>query len=151
MSLRDKLVAARASGDFDGLTAEIPYARFMGFGFRADGDRMIGTMRYAPHIVGNFSLPALHGGSVDALLEWTSILQVLWQAETVLLPKTITITVDFLRPARPIDTFARATVTREGRRVVNVRAEAWQDDPARPVALASALFLVKQEPPEATP
>ncbi len=148
MSLHDRLVAARASGDFAPLLAEIPYARFLGLGCRVEGESVVGTLRYSDRNVGNLSLPALHGGTVGALLEWTSIFQVLWQQGSVLLPKTITFTVDFLRPGRPVDTQARATVTRQGRRVVNVRAEAWQDDPARPIALASALFLVK---PDAAP
>jgi acyl-coenzyme A thioesterase PaaI-like protein len=61
----------------------------------------------------------------------------------VLVPKTITITIDYLRSARPVDTFARGIVTKQGRRVANVRVEAWQEDPAQPVAAANAHFLVK--------
>jgi acyl-coenzyme A thioesterase PaaI-like protein len=41
-----------------------------------------------------------------------------------------------------VETFARAIITKHGRRVANVRAEAWQDDPARPVAAAHAHFLL---------
>jgi acyl-coenzyme A thioesterase PaaI-like protein len=37
---------------------------------------------------------------------------------------------------------AAAKVTKQGRRMVNVFAEAWQDDRAKPVATASAHFLV---------
>jgi len=37
-------------------------------------------------------------------------------------------------------------VTRHGKRVANVRCEAWQDDRAAPVASAHAIFLVM--PPE---
>ena len=44
---------------------------------------------------------------------------------------------------------ARALVTRQGRRVVNVRVEAWQDDPAKPIATANALLLIKGEEKEA--
>ena len=36
--------------------------------------------------------------------------------------------VDYLRSGRPVDTHARAIVTRQGRRVTNVRVEAWQED-----------------------
>jgi acyl-coenzyme A thioesterase PaaI-like protein len=35
-------------------------------------------------------------------------------------------------------------VTRQGRRVTNVRMEAWQVDRGRPVATAHAVFLVKR-------
>ena len=144
-TLLDRLRAAKASGDWAALAAAIPYNAFVGFTVEEQGGALLGRMRYAEHLVGNFTLPALHGGTIGALLESTAIFQILWNAETVLLPKTITITVAYLRPARPVDTFARATVTRQGRRVVNVRVEAWQDDPARPIATANALFLVKPD------
>ena len=65
------------------------------------------------------------------------------RAETIVLPKTITLTVDYLRSGRPVDTHARAFVTRQGRRVTNVRVEAWQDDRGKPIATAHAIFLVK--------
>jgi acyl-coenzyme A thioesterase PaaI-like protein len=36
-------------------------------------------------------------------------------------------------------------VTKQGRRMVNVYAEAWQDDRAKPVATANAHFLIKSD------
>jgi acyl-coenzyme A thioesterase PaaI-like protein len=66
----------------------------------------------------------------------------LWRAETIVLPKTITITVDYLRSAGAVDTHARGVITRQGRRVANVRVEAWQADRASPVASAHAIFMV---------
>ena len=62
-----------------------------------------------------------------------------------MLPKTITFTVDYLRSGQPVDTHARSTVTRHGRRVANVRVEAWQADRNVPVATAHAIFLVMRE------
>ena len=62
--------------------------------------------------------------------------------ETLRIPKTITITVDYLRSAGPKDTYARAGVTKLGARVANVRVFAWQDDAARPVAGANANFML---------
>jgi acyl-coenzyme A thioesterase PaaI-like protein len=73
------------------------------------------------------------------------IFQILWSSESVLLPKTITFTVDYLRSAKVIDTHARAHVTRLGRRVASVRCEAWQDDPEMIVASAHAHFLIKRD------
>jgi acyl-coenzyme A thioesterase PaaI-like protein len=55
----------------------------------------------------------------------------------------VTITVDFLRSGRPVDTFATGVFTRQGRRVVNMSVEAWQEDRSRPIARANAIFLVK--------
>ena len=47
-----------------------------------------------------------------------------------------------LHTARVVDTHACATITRKGRRVANVRIEAWQDERAKPVALAHGHFLL---------
>ena len=102
-------------------------------------------MRFADHLIGNPTLPALHGGTLGALLESAAIFELLWRAETIVLPKTITITVDYLRSGGPVDTHARGVITRHGRRVANVRVEAWQADRATPVATAHANLLVMRE------
>jgi len=143
-ALLDAVRRARASGDWSEVLDGIPYARFLGLSLEPGegGAGLRSRMRFADHLVGNPSLPALHGGTLGALLESHAIFTVLHRADTLLLPKTITITVDFLRPARPVDTLAVAAVTRQGRRVVNVHAEAFQETPSRPVATANALFLV---------
>jgi len=140
-----RIAAARASGDLDALVQAIPYARFLGLTAALEDSQVIVTMKFGGHLIGNPALPALHGGTLGALLESAAIFQLLWSSETVLIPKTTTITVDYLRSARPIDTHARGIVTRQGRRVANVRCEAWQDDPANLVAAAGAHFLIKQE------
>jgi acyl-coenzyme A thioesterase PaaI-like protein len=87
----------------------------------------------------------LHGGTLGALMESTAIFKLLWHGETTAVPKTINITVEYLRGARPEDVFARAVFTRHGRRVANVRVFAYQDDPERPAAVATAHFLLVQE------
>ncbi len=145
MRLRDAVVAVRESGDFSELHQAIPYACFMGISAElVDGD-VIGRMRYSDHLVGNASVPALHGGTLGALMESTAIFKLLWHGETTTVPKTINITVEYLRGARPQDVFARAEFTRRGRRVANVRVFAYQDDPDCPVAVATAHFLLVQD------
>jgi uncharacterized protein (TIGR00369 family) len=140
----ERIAEARAAGDLDRLVQVIPYARFLGLVARVERGDVIVTMRYGPHLIGNPTLPALHGGTLGALLESAAIFQLLWSSETVVVPKTITITVDYLRSGRPVDTHARGVVTRQGRRVANVRCEAWQDDPGSVIASAHCHFLVKQ-------
>ncbi len=142
MSLVERLTAAKQAHDFEALFDLIPYAKFLGLSGALDGDELITTMRYSEHLIGNPALPALHGGTLGALLESAAIFQLLWNAETIVLPKTITLTVDYLRSGAPVDTHARGIVTRHGRRVTNVRMEAWQTDRGTPVATAHAIFLV---------
>jgi uncharacterized protein (TIGR00369 family) len=141
-TLLDRMIAAKAAQDYQGLIDLVPYARFLGLTAALQGDELITTMRYGDHLIGNPALPALHGGTLGALLESAAIFELLWRAETVVLPKTITLTVDYLRSGAPVDTHARGMVTRQGRRVTNVRMEAWQADRNAPVASAHAVFLV---------
>jgi uncharacterized protein (TIGR00369 family) len=142
VTLIARLEEARRAGDYQAFIDAVPYARFLGLTAGQLGDELVTTMRYADHLVGNPALPALHGGTLGALLESAAIFELLWRAETIVLPKTITLTVDYLRPGAPVDTHARGTVTRHGRRVTNVRMEAWQADRAAPIATAHAIFLV---------
>lgn len=141
--LLEAVVAARETGDFRALADEIPYAKWLGISAEHVDGELLGKLSFSEKNIGNASLPALHGGTLGALLESTAIFQVLSEAETLALPKTITITVDYLRSGRPVDTYAKGIVTRHGRRVVNVRVEAWQDDRSRPIATAVVHFLIQ--------
>ena len=141
-ALVDCIRRARERGDLDALVEAIPYARFMGISMRADGDRITGTLAASDHLIGNASLGNLHGGATGALLESTAIFQLLWRVEISAIPKTINITLEYLRSGKRRDTHARAEFTRLGRRVANLRAIAWQEDPDRPIAAATAHFLL---------
>lgn len=142
MTLIERLTAAKQAGDFQSLADAIPYARLLGLSPAMQGDELITTMKYADHLIGNPALPALHGGTLGALLESAAIFELLWRAETIVLPKTITLTIDYLRSAGAADTHARGVIFRQGRRISNVRVEAWQGDRTSPVASANAIFMV---------
>lgn len=131
----------------------IPYARLLGIGVAEETDAPVLVLRFSEDLIGNVRLPALHGGVVAAFLETTSLVTLVWKSESEYLPKTIDITFEYLRSGRPRDTYARATITKHGRRVANVRVEAWQEDPARPIAAAHGHFLIKprEEPAPTSP
>jgi uncharacterized protein (TIGR00369 family) len=132
----------RLTGEYHLLTEAIPYTRFLGIGVENTTGEVLCRMRYAPMLIGNNSLPALHGGTLGALLESAAIFELLLRTQTDRVPKIISITVDFLRSGRPQDTLAKATITRLGRRVANLQVQAWQEDRSKPIASANALFLV---------
>lgn len=138
-----RIAQARASGDPAGLAAQVPYAQTFGISLALQQGELLGVMKFSDALVGNPMLPAIHGGAICALLESTAIFQLLWEGELEAVPRTIGLTVEYLRSGRPVDTFARGIPTRQGRRVANVRVEAWQDDRSRPIAVASAHFLIR--------
>jgi uncharacterized protein (TIGR00369 family) len=118
----------------------LPYACFLGLTTERDGETLTVTMPFADHLIGNPLLPALHGGSTAALLELTAIAQVALVWPRLRLPRPITVTTAYLRSGRPQNVHARARISRAGRRVAHVLAEAWQDDPDQPIASLTAHF-----------
>lgn len=122
----------------------LPYARFLGLLTQRDGDLLTVTMPFADKLIGNPVLPALHGGSTAAMLELTAVAQVAVLYPRLELPRPINVTVTYLRSGRPQDVYARARISKAGRRVAHVQAEAWQDDQEQPIASLSAHFLVAQ-------
>lgn len=126
------------------LLDRVPYARFLGLESRQDGDVLTVTMPFADRLIGNPMLPALHGGSTAALLELTAVAQVALTWPRLRLPRPINVTVAYLRTGRPVDVHARARISKAGRRVAHVLAEAWQEDEAQPIAALTAHFLVAE-------
>ncbi len=136
------LARARETGDASVLLDAIPYAQFLGLGMKREGGVPLGVLRFGEHLVGDASIPALHGGTLAALLESTAIMAVMVDPATTTMPRTITITIDYLRSGRAMDTLCRPRIVRQGRRVAVVAVEAYQDDPEKPVATAVVHLLV---------
>ncbi len=139
----------------DRLAVSIPYIRFLGIRFERRGDELTALMPFKPDLIGNPLLPAIHGGATGAFLEITGLMQLASdtaiQAATEgelpddyapVIPKPIDITFDYLRSGKPRDTYARAMVQRRGRRVANLRIEAWQEERAKLIATAHGNFLL---------
>ena len=138
----ERMAKLRAAGDMAGINALVPYARTVGLDVLMDESGLVTVLRYRDTNIGNTQIPAIHGGVVGALLEHAAILHLVREIGIDVVPKIVNLSVDYLRPALALDTFARGTVIKQGRRVANVRVEAWQNDPARPVAAAHAHFLL---------
>ncbi|MCB2109784.1 PaaI family thioesterase [Albidovulum sp.] len=151
---RDAALAALVSG--------VPYIRFLGISLDRRGDELTAILSFDDKLIGNPTLPALHGGVTAAFLEVTAIIELSWSlvwermesgqldprsldpAHLPRLPKTIDFTIDYLRSGLPRDAYARARVNRSGRRYASVHVEAWQDNRARLFAQATGHFLMPE-------
>ena len=78
------------------------------------------------------------------MLELTAVAQVAHTWPRLRLPRPITVTTAYLRSGKPMDVYARARISRAGRRVAHVLAEAWQEDPAQPIASLTAHFSMDE-------
>lgn len=116
-----------------------PYAELLGLRREGEGFRM----PFAELLIG--SPGRLHGGTLAGLLEIVANVTVrdALGDETATL-KPVNVTVDFLREGALQDTFAEAVIMRMGRRVANVRAEAWQADRSRLIATARMNLLISR-------
>lgn len=140
-----------AAPDLNARLAEIlqriPYACFLGVRAELAGDEMTAILPFSQHLIGNPTLPAIHGGVIGAFMEMTavaqlSVSQVSGSTGLVRQPRTIDVTIEYLRSGRPQATFARATIKRAGRRIANVQVEAWQDTRSAPIAALHGHFLI---------
>jgi uncharacterized protein (TIGR00369 family) len=130
-----------APEDLTGPFANSPFARCLGIRIGEDG--ML-VMPFSAKIIGNPMLPAIHGGMTGAFLETTAIVGVTRELGISVRPKPIGLTINYLRSGRALDSYANVSIVKQGRRVVAFEAQAWQDDPTKPIASAFGHFMLRQ-------
>lgn len=153
-------VKFRRDAALTALVDSVPYMRFLGITFERRGDELTGVLNYSDRLIGNPFLPAIHGGVTAAFLEITAAITLNWfhlwpdiesgvldplemaQGKLPRSPKTINFTIDYLRSGLPRDAYARATVSRAGRRYASVRVQAWQDHQDKLFAQGTGHFLM---------
>lgn len=134
--------AARERQDYTGLVALIPYARFLGMRAEPAEGRLRLRLPFRDAMVGNPRLRAWHGGVTAAFMENAALLQLLLQLDEERMPKSIDFAIDYLLSGRPEDLYADCEVSRLGSRVAQAMVRCWQQDPARPIAIARGHFLL---------
>jgi uncharacterized protein (TIGR00369 family) len=127
--------AARATAVLDAW----PYARFLGVRLEPGEAGPLAVLPFDPKLIGNPILPALHGGVVASFLELAALARLDAEGRRA---RTIDITVDYLRPARPVTFYAEARILKLGRRAANLAVEGWQEDRASPVAALRGHFMI---------
>ncbi len=143
MTIESIVAAARASRDWEPMLALVPYARFLGVRLDIRGDQFSACMPFEQKLIGNPALPALHGGAIGGFMESAGLFYLLWDMDSIDLPKTINFTFEYLRSGRPVDTYAQVYMVKQGRRVAHLRVEAWQSSPDKPIAIGHGNFMLK--------
>ncbi|MDR3416561.1 MAG: PaaI family thioesterase [Nevskia sp.] len=152
MNLEEARRRVREQRDGSALLEVVPYAAYLGLRIESvDSSAPVLKLPFRPSLIGNSSLPALHGGVVAAFAETAAMLHLLLVLDEQRVPKSVDFSIDYLRSAHAEDSYASCSVERLGRRVAQVQVRCWQSDPARPVAVARAHFLLAAPDGEAAP
>ena len=124
-----------------------PYAEALGIALDHDEDGVpILFFDYSDRVAGRPGF--LHGGAMSGLMEMAAIAALRHELERrgeAMKLKPVNVQVEFMRGGTERRTFAMGTVTRAGRRVALVNAEAWQDDRSKPIALAQMKVLLSPD------
>lgn len=135
-----------STSDLDRVLDDLPYARHLGVQLQQDESGLYCRLPCKDELIGNSLLPAYHGGVVATLLEmaaWFYLrLDERCQGRNI---RMISFDTDYLRPAFGVESYARAYPVRVGKAVANVRAEAWQASPGKPVAVGKGNYLLSRD------
>jgi uncharacterized protein (TIGR00369 family) len=142
MTTNDRLAEA---GEF---LSAMPHARALGMQLdRLTEGKAEVSMPYHPRLVGDRATGVIHGGAVSALLDTACGWAVMGHPDRPAGTATIDLRIDYMRAAVPGQKItAKADCHHMTRHVAFVRAVAYDDDPARPVATATATFTVEPAP-----
>lgn len=121
-----------------------PYAQLLDLSVERDsGGAAVMVMPFGNDVLGRPGF--LHGGAIAGLLEMAAVVALAdalgIEFDTTRI-KPVNVTIDYMRGGREKPTRGQGIVTRLGTRVANVEARAWQDDPARPIAVARMNYLL---------
>ena len=145
--MMDKMMTENLSGlvpaparDPADLLVNLPFAAFLGVKLELAGDELTAHLPFAPHLIGNPMIPALHGGVIGAFMEIAAMAQLALRGN-IDVPKPIDVNVQYLRSGKPMDSYARAVINRVGRTVASIEVTCWQEHRHHPIATLQAHFL----------
>ncbi len=147
--LNKRLTEGVATPDGEGVVlAGLPHSAAMGMRLISTGEgEAVLMLPYSDMLIGDVATGVLGGGAITALLD-TCCGTAVFASKTKGIASTATLDlrIDYMRPATPgRDVYAHAECYRVTRSVAFVRALAWTEGREKPVATASAAFIVERK------
>jgi len=122
--------------------SRVPFFRFLNFEIRSlDSLHAEAEMTFDDRLIGNPVMEYYHGGIIASFMEATAAIAVHPDFADVPV-KPINLTVDYLRPGVKGPLYARAKLTRKGKRMASVSVITWQTDREKAVAEGLYHFLL---------
>lgn len=125
----------------------VPHSSALGVRVAALGPAWaILRLPYDVRFVGNPETGVLHGGVVTSLIDAACGMATFMKIRAPRRIATLDLRIDYLKPAAPgRELLARAECYKQTRQVAFVRAVAYHDDPADPVAASAGTFMLFEE------
>jgi uncharacterized protein (TIGR00369 family) len=147
MTIADGASGEVAEGDLPGRILDgLPHGKEIGLRLISAEDGVARMMApFDERLIGDPATGVLHGGVVTTLLDTCSGAAVLCARERPATTATLDLRIDYMRSARPgCAVFAEAECFRVTRAVAFVRAVAFEEDKADPVAAATGAFMFER-------
>jgi uncharacterized protein (TIGR00369 family) len=130
----------------------MPYLRHLGIRLagQAHRDGVVFHLPFDARLVGNASLPAIHGGVLATFMEAAALAATSAALGNAVPPKMVDFSIDYLSSAGPLDLYAQCEMHRVGRRIAAIGIRCWQQGADEPVALGRAHVYVAQSSSDAS-
>lgn len=120
-----------------------PFTSWLGLQVHAAPAGLEAVLPFEEKNVGNPFIRSLHGGIVSAALECGGGLLAAYLDELDRIQRPASISISYLRSTADRDLNIQVLPIKEGRRLLFLTAQAWQDDDTKPVASAMMTFSRK--------
>lgn len=136
---------AREQNNANLLIDFIPYAKLLGMQRieTQEADKWWYQLTPSHSLIGNPTLPAIHGGALAGFMEISALLHLTMKMDVVHFPKTVDFSIDYIRAGLLKNTYARCKINRFGNKLISMTIEAWQDEQTKPIAKARMQVLIK--------
>lgn len=134
--------STKECADWQALLERIPYARHLGLEVQRGDAGVLVHLPCREALIGNFMLPALHGGVLGALIELIARVAAQNQDTETRCPRILDCHINYLRSAKARSTFASADIIRQGRRSSLVQVTCWQGERSKPIASGQVQLLL---------
>lgn len=123
----------------------IPFNRLLGIKIESIEDvQCVMRVPFKPELIGNPTIPAIHGGVLSALADTAGGLAVLTRLEELAGVSTIDLRIDYLRPAGEADLVCVAEAIRVGHRVGVTKMRIFQEDGDVTIAECRGVYNIRR-------